>query len=161
MIWITASVLSFISCWHYEYSHLPVYADTRCRRHTELRAKRHRPRTQQTAGKHWETPSLRRRDKDTERHRETGALVHFMHPSSCWDSWGLNFRFIDKHFECLTKWHMLEESHKLWNSSFFPSSLHSFLSSGIFYQQEKKRKGVFLFMFSPCVNGRCVNVMKK
>lgn len=45
---------------------LPAYVDTRCRRHIELPAKRHRLQTQQTPGTHWETLSLRERDKDRE-----------------------------------------------------------------------------------------------
>lgn len=55
---------------------LPFCAGTRCRRHTELPAKQHTRRTQQTPGTHWETPSLRERDgEETGRDTQRPILV--------------------------------------------------------------------------------------
>lgn len=70
---VEACVNAENACCTMIYCNLPVYADTRCRRHTELPAKWHILRMQQTAGTHWETLSLRRRDKDRE---ETGTHKH-------------------------------------------------------------------------------------
>lgn len=58
-----------------KHCNLPAYVDTRCRRHTERPARRHKPQMQQTPGTHWETLSLREGDR---KHIERTALVQFL-----------------------------------------------------------------------------------
>lgn len=69
---------------------LPAYVDTRCRRHTEVRAKWHTLRMQQTPGVHWETLSLKGRDKvETGRDREddiSSIPYKAWHNSSFWEN---------------------------------------------------------------------------
>lgn len=75
LILITIASCSSSTCVIIKQCNSPVYADTRCRRHIALPAKRHIRRMQQTPGIHWETRILRereakRRREETETHRE-------------------------------------------------------------------------------------------